>query len=457
MYPQNSINNFTIIIPTFNRPNYLKRILEFYQNDNINIKIFDSSINRFDSEMLLKSNIEYIHLPNMKPLDKVLYALKSTKTQYMVFCADDDFIFVDAIIKCCNFLDKNSDYVCAQGKLVSFRYTNQDDGLKYIIETYFTTHKSNSHSDNIKDRFSSFSQPYRHTFYGVHKVDNILRIYQLIKQYELTEPFLLELVQSALLILSGKVMTFGAHLYHLRETVKTVAASRIYKDIPTLVNMNHPEVAVVKHIIVEQLKQKYDISHNTCIDISEAFFEDFCDFVQQKKSMSQKFHTISLDKNTINPNDKQTLNELYKLEPDLKLAEELILKHKIFSGFLYQENSDLKSFSKNLLEINQIIEKLKLEISNSDKIVIYGAGSFASLLIEVFNAQIEFIVDKNEDLVGKKLKDKDIKPIHMLSSQEVDYDVILVSVLGRNHEIRDYINQLNLKKVILFCQMELAY
>lgn len=450
IYSKNPINDFTIVIPTFNRPDYLKRILEFYQNYNVNIKIFDSSINRFDSDMLLKSNTEYIHVPNMEPLDKAIYALEYVFSKYMVFCADDDFIFINAIKKCSDFLNNNNDYVCVQGELISFKYFKEDSNIEYKIETYFPIIKHSSFSESITDRFFSFSAPYRHSFYGVHRVNNILYIYKLIKKYKLTEPFLLELVQAILLTLSGKILTFNDCIYHLREMMK-ITSSRKYQDIPSLVNMNHPEISIVKSIIVEQLEQKHNILHEISVEMSETFFKDFCDFVQEKKSKSQKFHQIILNKNTTDKYNRLLLDNLYQQEPDLKLAENIILKHKVSSGFLYQENTELINLSKSLLKTNQIIENLKKDILTSDRIVIYGAGTFASLLIEIFNLQIKFIVDKNKDLVGKKLKNKHIKDINALSSEFIDYDIIIISVLGRNNEILNSINQLNLEKVILFC------
>lgn len=450
MYNKNSINDFTIIIPTFNRHSYLKRVLEFYQNHNVNIKIFDSSTNIFNSDMLLKSNIEYIHLPNMQPLDKFIYALEYTKTKYIALCADDDFIFIDAIKKCCNFLDKNDTYVCAQDKLISFKYSSEDEDIEYKIETYFTTNTRNSSSKNVMDRLSSFSQPYRHTFYGVHKINNILNIYKLIKQYELSEPYLIELAQAVLLVISGRVITFNENIYHLREMMK-ITSSLICNDIPTLININHPEVSILKNIIIDKLKQRYNISHDSCIEISETFFKNFCDFVQERKDKSQKFHEIHLNRNTIKKYDKQILSEIYEQEPDLKLAEELILKYKIFSGFLYQENLESKSLQKKFSYITQVIENLKLQIPSSHKIVIYGAGSFATLLIEVFNSQVVFIVDKDENLAKSMFKNKCVKSLDALTTHRMDYDTILVSVLGRDNEIKATLNEFNLNKSIFFC------
>jgi glycosyltransferase domain-containing protein len=172
MYSKDSINDFTIIILSLNRHNYLERILEFYENYDVNIKIVDSSINRFHSNILLKQNIEYIHIPNMEILDKVIYALEDIKTKYVVFCADDDFIFVDAIKSCCSFLENNHDYVCAQGRLITFKYSTKDNELEFIIENYFKIGEDKITSSNVVTRLLNFSNPYRHTFYGVHRTDN---------------------------------------------------------------------------------------------------------------------------------------------------------------------------------------------------------------------------------------------------------------------------------------------
>lgn len=441
MYSKDSINAFTIIIPSLNRHNYLKRILEFYENYDVNIKIVDSSINRFHSNILLKQNIEYIHLPNMEILDKVIYALEDIKTRYVVFCADDDFIFLDAITRCCSFLEKNHDYVCAQGRLITFKYSIKDNELEFIIENYFKIGDDKITSSNVATRLLDFSNPYRHTFYGVHRTDNLKSIFERIAFYKINEPYLIELTQAILLVLSGKIMNFSSFIYHLRESIKK--SSSKYDDIPTLVKINNPQISVVKKIIVKQLRELSNISNQESVNIAENIFNEFCVFVDKKKHLYQQFQSIH-----INKHNNHMLNELYQIEPDFKLAERLITKHKLHTGFLYSEEIELKNLSKEVSKLNKMIQNLKSKIAISDKIVIYGAGSLAALLIDIFNQQIVFLVDKNESLAEKEVNNKIIKNINFLSSEKTDFNIVLVSVLGRNNEIKNELSKFKLDKVI---------
>ena len=110
----------TLIIPTYNRHNYLTRILDYYSNVNLRILVADSSQNEYPFKNTYQ--IDYFHYPNYMPSKKLADIIQKVKTPYVFMCADDDFIIPRAIEKCIKFLDKNSDYSSAQGIYFSFIY-----------------------------------------------------------------------------------------------------------------------------------------------------------------------------------------------------------------------------------------------------------------------------------------------------------------------------------------------
>ena len=96
----------TILIPTHNRPGYLKRILSYYSDCGIayNVIVADSSStdNKEISKKFISSisstNISYISYPQeINLFHKFADALKYVNMKYCVICADDDFITPNGI------------------------------------------------------------------------------------------------------------------------------------------------------------------------------------------------------------------------------------------------------------------------------------------------------------------------------------------------------------------------
>lgn len=133
---QYKMSNFSLVIPTRNRPNRLRRLLDYYDKygKGFNIIIADSSSN--DNKKLNKKSvlifsnldIHYIdkYPSKIEASHKINNALNYVNTKYSVLCADDDFIIPNGINKSVDFLEKNSDFSVAQGKFIAFSIKNND-------------------------------------------------------------------------------------------------------------------------------------------------------------------------------------------------------------------------------------------------------------------------------------------------------------------------------------------
>jgi len=134
MNKANKKNKATIIIPTRNRPEYIKRILNYYNTygTNSNIVITDVSsdeIKKQNKETISKlKNINVSHLDFTYSKDnyldliykQMMHGIKHVKDKYCLICADDDFAIPNGIKQSVDFLEKNPDYSVVLGNNISF-------------------------------------------------------------------------------------------------------------------------------------------------------------------------------------------------------------------------------------------------------------------------------------------------------------------------------------------------
>ena len=77
-----------------------------------------------------------------------------------------------------------------------------------------------------------------------------------------------------------------------------------------------------------------------------------------------------------------------------------------------------------------------MKLDKNHKFIIYGGGLVAELIITKIKDNIIYIVDKDEKKVGTKLNGLKINSIDQLKFTN---DKIIISVLGREDEIIEYL------------------
>lgn len=136
--------NFTLIIPTHNRHEYINRSVEYYKDIDANVIYCDSSSSAYIAKKQY-SNIKYIHLRDRKFAEKILIVLnKYVTTKFVALCADDDFILTEALYQGAEILEKGKQYSTVLGKHIAFNedfdgnfyklYKNPPDDLTFAPE-----------------------------------------------------------------------------------------------------------------------------------------------------------------------------------------------------------------------------------------------------------------------------------------------------------------------------------
>ena len=115
----------TIVIPTYNRPRYLRRALKFWSESGYGIIVADGSASRYPGD--LPPNVRYFHDTQASLAKRWFDAVNLVETPYVALCGEDDFLSLHGVRQCLDFLRNNDDYVSAQGHAIEFTVDGKDN------------------------------------------------------------------------------------------------------------------------------------------------------------------------------------------------------------------------------------------------------------------------------------------------------------------------------------------
>jgi glycosyltransferase domain-containing protein len=207
----------TILVPTYNRPHYLKRILDYYNDSNqrnrFQFIVGDSSHfnERKENKQIVQSfaglHITYIdnYSEKLNSLQKFADMVQKVKTRFCVFCADDDFVTPDGIMEAVDFLDKNKDYAVAHGHYVRFYLSKGKIKPHFAWAPRYPAYSSIAYADaksRLTFHLSNYNVP---TTYAVHRTTELKKAYrEFIKSG--VDPWLFgEILPSVLTLIYGKM------------------------------------------------------------------------------------------------------------------------------------------------------------------------------------------------------------------------------------------------------------
>lgn len=220
-------NQIDLVIPTYNRPHLLRRILEYYYQNgkDFNFIIADSSSteNKARNKKIVDSypdlNILYIDKfpQKMKQHYKFIGMISYIKSKYCVFCADDDFIVPNAIKEAVNFLEKNPDYSAAHGTHIGF-----ETFKFFLFNKFFWLFRQSPYSISSSDpveRVSRHLTDYSPVIWAVRRTEVVKTCYREFQKVKF-DPYVLpvfgELLPDMLTVIYGKVKNLN-NFYAARQ------------------------------------------------------------------------------------------------------------------------------------------------------------------------------------------------------------------------------------------------
>jgi glycosyltransferase domain-containing protein len=171
-------SNISIVIPTHNRSQYLKRSIKYWENFNINLYVVDSSEVYSKPEML---SGKYEHTPNLNFAEKIFSILEKITTPYVALCADDDFISISGLLSSIQYLERHKDFSSAQGRMISF-FANNDNSVEYYPTYISRMNFKVEHPDSLTRIKNTMSQ-YMPFFYAVHRTESLKESFNVSREH----------------------------------------------------------------------------------------------------------------------------------------------------------------------------------------------------------------------------------------------------------------------------------
>lgn len=137
------MNDITVIIPTINRHEYLKRTINIYKKNNVKFKVIvvDSTAKPLDLSFFKDAPfVKYFHKPEIKSgREAQKFALNNTFTKYCIYHGDDDFLLQFDLKFLEDFLNNNDDYSAAAGQMYSFKLKNDQPKGELLSLNHYPT------------------------------------------------------------------------------------------------------------------------------------------------------------------------------------------------------------------------------------------------------------------------------------------------------------------------------
>jgi glycosyltransferase domain-containing protein len=224
----------TVVVPTYNRREFLPRIAENFKDSGLRVIVADSTEQVGDVDPVVLRGCEYHRFPGLPFAEKLGAAVSLVDTPYVVLCADDDFIVPEAAVACSTALSRDDRLSSAQGHYLSLAC--RPDGLKVARERITVTEVDDFRftgfsGDDPMTRLRRYFADYTQLVYCVHRVENLRLAAELAGDVVTGQP--LELVFGVAAMISGNHLHIH-DLYGVRQFMASSGA-HIFTGIDDMV------------------------------------------------------------------------------------------------------------------------------------------------------------------------------------------------------------------------------
>jgi glycosyltransferase domain-containing protein len=242
-------NTFTVLIPTYERPEYVLRNLRYMEQafpmSEMRIFVLDGSVDKAKTTEEICArypSVCYLHYDGLSLADRLLEGLLKVKTPLVSILADDDLLIPEGLFETLSFLMANPDYSVASGRYMGYRLEKSGD---ITFKPIFRNIRS---IDNPSPyyRYYELLADYFPIYYSIHKTDVLLKAYQ--ANHELTQYVdsghytFQELLLALTEVFHGKFKKLDSYYY----------ARELDQSVPYIHNFMPPISVLLKQYTIEE-------------------------------------------------------------------------------------------------------------------------------------------------------------------------------------------------------------
>lgn len=200
-------DDYTLVIPTYNRPRDLRRNLMFQDAQGLaaRVLVLDSSrpeIKKINNDTIANVALNIEHLtydPGTHPFDKFADGVRRIKTPFASLCADDDLLLLSGLRASVSALIEDPSAVVAHGYYFLFGHIQDSTNIDITTMLYASP---SIDEDNSILRLRTLMRSYQALTYGVFRTPVLDEVYSHMASLE--SLMLRELLSGAIPILRGR-------------------------------------------------------------------------------------------------------------------------------------------------------------------------------------------------------------------------------------------------------------
>ncbi len=348
----NKFLNCTLIIPSHNRHEYLERIFDYYKDANFKVVCCDSSEKKYNK--YIPENIKYYHFPNMNFKQKMFRTISDSDTEYIVCCADDDFIIKRAIQNGLDFLNQNVDYNSFVGNYLS--YYRSFDGCFYQ-----GSEKSSYIPSLGVQNIDSFMRNYYMILWSLYRKKDLLVAYDIMINTNFYNDNFIELIIGITLASKGKIKISnenwgireidlsGDHWGKRHVSLCLEDNVKLQNDIDSIKTASNDRI----------LENAFEIGLNAYIDFCNSYMNISC-----RKKL--KMFISKILRGFLSDKQFQKLKKIFAIKYSIK--KPLYLRGNI-SDINSSESKNIEYDQKDLKDIEILVKKFNLSESLKSKVL----------------------------------------------------------------------------------------
>jgi glycosyltransferase domain-containing protein len=180
---KSELKDLTLIIPSYNRHDFIKEQFDFWLDYQVELLILDGSETPLEMEEFkeLPDRYQYVH-SEKSFISRLANHSDKIRTKYSAILFDDEKFYPESLIKAINILNRNPRVYSVSGQVLGFKNLGMDI---YLLNMYSEFANANLKNKNAEDRIKQHLNPYRMTtLCAVSRVATLQKSLKAIKHFE---------------------------------------------------------------------------------------------------------------------------------------------------------------------------------------------------------------------------------------------------------------------------------